>query len=99
MKTKNTGILQNSLVRIGLVTGGILLIPAVMMRVSSEWNWDETDFIIIGTLIFGTGLMIELVRQKVRDNTQRAILIIALVLAFLYVWAELAVGIFTNLGS
>ena len=91
--------MQNNINRIALVTAGILLIPLIAMQVSDEWNWTLSDFIVIGALIAGTGLMIELARHKVRNNTHRAILVIALVLACLYIWAELAVGIFTTWGS
>ncbi len=62
-------------------------------------GWSLSDFLVIGTLIGTTGLAIWFVRKKVRDNNLRAGLVIGLVLACLYIWAELAVGIFTNLGS
>jgi hypothetical protein len=97
MKTK--AITHNSLVGISFVTAVILMIPLFAMQVSTEWDWQLPDFIIIGTLIFGTGLLVETVRHKVRNQTKRTAIIIALVLAALFIWAELAVGIFTNLGS
>ncbi len=91
--------MQNSIVRVALVTAGILLIPLIASQASNEWNWTLSDFVIIGVLISGTGFMIELVRNKVRNNTHRTVLVVALVLASLYDWAELAVGIFLTWGS
>jgi Kef-type K+ transport system membrane component KefB len=99
MKKKETNLMDKSFVRVGLATVGILLVPLIGMQVSSDWNWDASDFVIVGVLVFSTGMMIEFVRKNVRNNTHRIALIVALVLAFLYMYAELAVGIFTNLGS
>lgn len=100
MKTQTTtsGI-QQSLLRVGLVTAGILMIPMIAMQFTSEMQWDHTDFIVFGILISATGLLIELVRGKVRNTNYRVGLFITVVLAFLYIWAELAVGVFTNWGS
>jgi hypothetical protein len=100
MKTKSTNItMQSSIFRVALVTGGLLMIPAVGMLVSSEWDWSFGDFLIIGILIASIGFMIEFVRHTVRDNTRRTFFTIGLILAGLYIWAELAVGIFTTIGS
>ncbi len=95
MNTKIT----KSIVRVAAVTGAILLIPIIGMQVSSEWNWNLFDFIVMGALVFGTGSLIELARHKVKSEHRRSVIIAIIVLACLYVWAELAVGIFTNLGS
>lgn len=75
-------------------TIGILMIPLVAMQVTSEVNWDETDFLVMGVLLFITGLIIEAVRVKVRDANNKLLLGAIIVGLFLLVWAELAVGIF-----
>lgn len=92
MKTK-------SIVRVALVTASILLVPMIGMQLSDEWNWSPSDFIIIGALVAGTGFMIELVLHKVKNKNHRIAMAAGLILLCLYIWAELAVGIFTNLGS
>lgn len=99
MKAKNYSLMEKSVVRVGLVTAGVLLIPLIGMQVSRDWNWDTSDFVIMGTLIFSTGLIIELIRKKTQNNTRQILIIAGVLLVFLYIWAELAVGIFTNLGS
>jgi uncharacterized membrane protein YesL len=101
IKTKSTNnfLPANHVLRIAVGTALILLVPLVAMRISDDVSWDLTDFAIMGTLIFATGLMLNLVITKVRNNNYRLALGAAVILAFIYIWAELAVGIFTNLGS
>ncbi|MBI4136745.1 hypothetical protein HY469_01665 [Candidatus Roizmanbacteria bacterium] len=89
---------NNVFLWIAVVTGLILSIPIIAMQLSSEWDWGLPDFIIIGTLIFGMGSIFVLVARKI-DKKYRLVTGIAFLLALLYMWAELAVGIFTNLGS
>lgn len=99
MKTENNDIIMHNkvIVWIALATGIILLIPLTAMQFTSEVVWTLADFVIAGGLLFGTGLAFVLTARRTRKY--RAIIAIVLAAAFLYIWAELAVGIFTNLGS
>lgn len=101
MKTKNKDIIMQNKVFlwIALVTGLILLVPFLAMQFSNEVNWDETDFIVIGILVFGVGSIFVLVARKIRKTWHRVAIDIVLLVTLFYIWAELAVGIFTNLGS
>jgi len=72
----------------------ILLIPLIAMQFTDEVNWNLTDFIVAGGLLFGTGLMIEVVLRKVKKPERRTAIVIAIIALLLLVWAELAVGIF-----
>jgi len=83
---------------IALATGVVLLIPLISMHFTREVNWDATDFLVMGVLLFGTGSTFVLVARKV-PRRYWTLLAIACTVALLYVWAELAVGIFTNIGS
>jgi len=97
--TTQNPILIHHVMRVALVTAGILLIPLIAMQFSSDVDWQLNDFVVAGTLIFVTGLLFDTIVRKVRNRNYRLALGIVLALAFMYVWAELAVGIFTNWGS
>lgn len=62
-------------------------------------DWTTSDYVVAGTLVFITGLGISLAAQKFRDTNKRVLAIIGIVTLALYVWAELAVGVFTSIGS
>lgn len=85
--------------RIALITAAILLVPLIAMAFTDEVNWGVMDFVIIGALLFGAGLVYELLVRQVSDTKRRLIIGVAIALVVSYVWAELAVGIFTNWGS
>lgn len=91
-KTSNTT--HKSLIRIGTVTAAVLAIPLVAMQFSEEWDWRLFDFVIIGILLAGTGLIYEFVIKKIKDTKHRLVFGLLLLLALLLVWAELAVGVF-----
>lgn len=89
--------MQNSLIRVAVGTALILLVPFVAMRLGTGVNWDETDFLVMGVMLFTAGLMLELVMAK--GGTYRIPAIVVIVGLFLWLWVELAVGLFTNWGS
>ena len=72
----------------------LLFIPVVAMPFTNEVDWDIFDFIIMGILLIGTGLLCELTMRKVKSIKHRIILCGAILFAFFLIWAELAVGIF-----
>lgn len=82
---------------IALGTAAILMIPLIAMQFSEEWDWKPFDFIIIGTLLFGSGLIYEFLATKVRTTKQRVVLGLLVIAAVMAIWAELAVGIFDSL--
>jgi hypothetical protein len=83
----------NRLLRIALVTAAILLLPLVAMQFTREVNWTPGDFVIAGVLLMGTGLLFDLAARKILTRKARVPTIGAIALGFLFVWAELAVGI------
>lgn len=96
---KNDVISRNSIFGwIAMATVGLLLIPFTAMQVSPAVRWDEVDFITMGLLIFGMGSFFVLAARKVARK-HRLLIGMMFLAAFLYIWAELAVGVFTNLGS
>ena len=77
-----------------LIIAIVLLIPAIAMQFTTEVIWSGSDFIMAGVLLLGTGFLIELVIRKVKPTQMKIGLCILLFLALVFVWAELAVGVF-----
>ena len=82
------------LITILLAVPSLLLIPLIAMQFSPEVNWSLSDFLVMGVLLLGVGLMLEIVLRKVQKKNHRVALIALVLIAFLLIWAELAVGIF-----
>jgi len=87
MKTKNLSIILG-------VVAAILLIPFIGMQVSTEVNWSSSDFVIMGILLFLTGLAINFALSKFKSLTSRLIACAVILFVLFVIWAELAVGIF-----
>ena len=100
MKQKsNALIFQNRVfVWIALATGAVLLIPLIAMQITTGVSWNSTDFVVMGSLLFGMSSLFVLAARKL-PSKHRLFVGGIFVAVFLYVWAELAVGVFTNLGS
>ncbi len=87
--------MKNKRLKIILITAGILLsIPFIAMQFTNEVDWSLGDFIIMGILLFGTGLSCELIMRKVKNVNNRIMICAAVLFVFFLIWAELAVGIF-----
>ncbi|WP_292040132.1 hypothetical protein [Massilia sp. UBA6681] len=102
MTGKGMGVkpgLGKSLLTVALVTAAILMIPLVAMQFTTEVNWTGVDFIAAGVLLALSGLVLTFALRTVRTAKSRLIAAGLIGLGFLYCWAEMAVGIFTNLGS
>ena len=72
----------------------ILSFPLITMQLTNEVNWTISDFLVMGILLFSTVFTIDFVLKKVKTLKSRLIVIFAIVILLVLVWAELAVGIF-----
>jgi len=77
-----------------LISLFLLLIPLIAMQFSDEVNWTTTDFIIAGSLLFGAGLISEIVIRKIKNINYKMGLLSAILIIIILIWIELAVGIF-----
>jgi hypothetical protein len=88
-------ITQNKrIIGIVLTVVFILLIPFTAMFFTDEVDWKLFDFVLMGTLLLGTGLLCEFVIRKVQNMDYRIGIIALILVALFLIWAELAVGIF-----
>lgn len=91
--------LGKSLLVVAMVTAAILMIPLVAMQFTAEVNWTGSDFVAAAVLLGLSGLVLTFALRKVRTTQGRLLAAAVIGLGFLYCWAEMAVGIFTNIGS
>ncbi len=98
MTSNNILFKNNIFLWIVSAVGLLLLIPLIAMQFTSEVNWDASDFIVMGVLLLGAATIFVFIARKI-PRRARVITGLIITAAFLYIWAELAVGVFTNLGS
>jgi len=72
----------------------LLLIPLIGMTITDEINWSPFDFFTMGSLLILLGFGINLVISRVKNLKYRALYIGVIVIIFMLIWAELAVGLF-----
>lgn len=85
---------SKSIVYVLGITLCILAIPALLMRFTNEVAWGPNDFLLAGVLIFSTGLLLCIVKKKGFNKKMQLVLILGIILFFLLLWAEMAVGVF-----
>ena len=95
MQNKQSFSSNKNIVRIAIVVGLILLVPLLGNQFIDGWNWTLGDFIVIGVLLFGTGLAIDFAVRKITNPIHRVFVIIAIVAMLLLIWA----GMVANIGE
>lgn len=76
-----------------LLIPALLLIPLTAMYYGSGFNWTVFDFVVMGLLLLGTALLVELVLRNVKKGRNRLLLLGVVFLIMFLLWVELAVGI------
>ena len=87
---------------LGLLSGaGIILLTFAVLQLTigsgvdgQGFNWKLNDFIVIGFLLFSTAILCEFVLRKVKSPQLRLLICVAILLALVVIWIDLAVGIF-----
>ena len=72
----------------------LLFITLLAMQFSNIINWSIADFVFMGIFLSGAGVLCTIVFKNVKSKNGRIILCGIVLLTFILVWAELAVGIF-----
>ena len=97
--TTNSHIKRNSVfIRIAVAACVLLLIPFGAMQFTTAVDWSIGDFVVMGVLILAVGSLFVFAARKVSPRHRLLVGILVAVL-FLYVWLDLAVGVFSNLGK
>ena len=86
--------LFNMTIKILPIVGLLLSIPLIVMQLTDEVNWSFFDFIIMGIMLSITGLALGIITKKIKYYKYRNIFIAIIIMIFLLIWAELAVGLF-----
>ena len=73
------------------VVAMLLMVPLIAMQFSAEVNWSVFDFVIAAALLLVAAFVISLTWNKAK---YKFLSILALILLFSLIWAELAVGLF-----
>jgi hypothetical protein len=95
MQNKQFMITKNKRLTGIVLTAALLLsVPFVAMQFTDEVKWSPIDFIVMGILLLSAGLMCGFILRKIKTTRYRIVLIGAVLIVFLLIWAELAVGIF-----
>ena len=72
----------------------LLVFPLIGNLVSTTVNWSWFDFMVMGSLLLGLGLSTSFVLKKFKQSPNRLSYLSAVIIVFLLIWAELAVGVF-----
>ncbi len=70
----------------------LLLLPLVAMQFTSEVNWTVSDFVFAAILFGSVGLAFEFIVRKSSSLAYRSGAAVAVIAAFLTIWANGAVG-------
>tara|TARA_B100000902_G_C27288727_1_gene905908 strand:+ start:716 stop:979 length:264 start_codon:yes stop_codon:yes gene_type:complete len=71
----------------------LLLIPLILTNYCNSFNWGVEDFVIAGLLIFSCLSAVSYIKEKF-SNQNKTIAIILVIIFFMLIWIELAVGVF-----
>ena len=72
----------------------LLLLPAIAMQFTAEVNWTGSDFAVMGIMLATACGLYELATWLSTDTAYRAAFGMAVVVGFMTVWVNLAVGMF-----
>jgi hypothetical protein len=72
----------------------LLSIPLIAIQFSDSVNWTIADFAVMGALLLGTGLAVELTIRKVSNPKYRLAISLIILVILMLIWVELSVGIF-----
>ena len=74
----------------------LLIIPILGIILTNSVEWSVLDFLLMASLLLALGIGIELTAINFKQFNTRIVIISFIVLIFLMIWVELAVGAFNS---
>jgi uncharacterized membrane protein YfhO len=74
----------------------LLIIPLLGVLISDSIDWGFFDFLMMGSLLLVLGIAINLSLLNINHFKKKMAIIFFLILIFLIIWVELAVGVFNT---
>ena len=81
--------MQKSIIRVALVTAGIVLIPFFGNVYVDGWSWHWYTFVLAGALIFGAGLTYESVAKRMNNGAYKFAVGLAVGTTLVFSWANM----------
>jgi len=91
---KNQIMSIHRLLRLAVIVLAILLIPFVGMQLHADVAWSMADFVLATLILYGAGVIYEIIRTILTTSRQRMLVGIGLAVIVFVGWVELAVGVF-----
>ena len=74
----------------------LLIIPLLGILLTDVVEWGVFDFLLMGSLLLVLGIAINLTLLNIKYFNKRIAIIFIVILIFLLIWVELAVGVFNT---
>ena len=71
----------------------LLFIPLIGMNFTDEIDWSISNFIVAGLILLVFSICVNFIILRISNKNRRLVFITILLILFVLVWAELAVGI------
>lgn len=81
--------MRKTVLQVGLVALGLLMVPLVASRVVEGWNWGPRAFVLTYVLFFGTGMAYAMIARKMNAWEYKAAVGLALAAGFVLGWATM----------
>jgi hypothetical protein len=81
--------LGKTMLRVALVSLGLLMVPLVASRVVDGWNWNPGAFVFVYFLFFATGMAYALIARRMTSWAYKVGVGVALVAGFALGWSNI----------
>ena len=87
--TTHMARMSKTMLRVALVSLGLLMVPLVASRVVEGWNWPAGAFVRVYVLFFATGMAYAVIARKMGEWTYKAGVGVAIVAGFALGWSTM----------